>query len=86
MQLTSLIPDLLDGGTVRPGSPGVEGGGEVLRVSQGLQLGREVEVSLRVDPHQGTEVLVTGLWVETDNSQHYRNSNQDSLTFCQRSR
>ena len=62
---TSLVPDLLDGGTIRPGRPGVEAGGEVLRVSEGLQLGREVEVSVRVDPHQGTEVLVTGLWVET---------------------
>ena len=62
-----LVSDLLDGGTVRPLSPGVPAGRQLVRVSHQLQLRQSVLVSVRVDSHQGAEVLLAGLGVETDN-------------------
>ena len=64
----SLVSDLLDGRTVRPSLPGVETGWQILGVSQDLNRLREVKVSIREDSHQGAEVLVAGLRVETGDS------------------
>ena len=64
----SLVPDLLQSGTVRPLGPGVEAGGDVLGVSQELLLGQPVvrEVGVRVDSaSDGTEIVVTDTGVET---------------------
>ena len=64
----SLVSDLLQGGTVRPLGPGVETGGDVLRVSQYLSLRQTVvvQLSVRVDSaSDSTEVVVAGARVET---------------------
>ena len=61
-----LVSDLLDGGTVCPLLPGVKTGRKVPEVSQHFNRLREVEVSVREDSHQSTEVLVARLRVETD--------------------
>ena len=70
----SLVSDLPQTGTVRPHSPGVETGGNVLGVPHHLSLGQTVVglVGVRVNSaSDGTEVVLAGLRVETGNNQRY---------------
>ena len=67
-----LISNLPQTGTVRPHSSGVETGGNVLGVPHHLSLGQAVVglVGVRVNSaSDGTEVVLTGLRVETGNNQ-----------------
>ena len=64
----SLVSDLLQTGTVRPLSPGVKTGGNVLEVSQHFSLGQAIvgQLSLREDSaSDSTEVVLASLRVET---------------------
>ena len=63
----SLVSDLLQTGTVRPLSPGVKTGGNVLEVSQHFSLGQAIvgQIRVRVDSASDSEKIVETLRVET---------------------
>ena len=80
LKLTSLVPDLLDGGTVRPLGPGIEALRNVrVRALEVFLDGGHEEVGRGVDAHEAPEIVGARLGVEVSPRRPGRVLGVDSL-------